>query len=555
MIAAIYARQSTEQHVAEDAKSVTRQVTLARAFAEARGWTLADEHVYSDDGISGAEFDGRRPGLARLLAALKHRPRPFDVLVTMDESRLGRDQWRTGYVLAQLKDSGLSLWYYQAKRQANLADATGQFMENVYGYAAQMEREKAIARGREDSRARASTGVVAGGIVYGYRNVCSACGAETTPKRTCDCRAKVRRQIAEPEAEIIRRIFREIAAGKGYARVAQGLNADAVPCPRGRCWAMTGVREMVYRELYRGQIVYGKTRWDYTGGKHKVRVPESEWLTLEAPALRIVPEELWRAAYERIGRTRQAYLRATGGKLYGRPETGVESKYLLSGFLICGACRGGMHVIRRSSQRGRRVLYFACNNWRVNHACPNAMSLHTAVLDAEVLATLKADVLTPELVEAVVTRTIELARLEPDDHAQRRDRLTGEAARLAEEIGRLTEAVATGGRDIPSLVAALKDRERQRADTLARLEHLDGLSRAPEWADGIRDTLRARLIEWHGFLGRQPEIARQILRKLLVGRLVLTPDPQTRTYTVQGRATYGRLLEGIIRVGGLVPPG
>jgi hypothetical protein len=46
-------------------------------------------------------------------------------------------------------------------------------------------------------------------------------------------------------------------------------------------------------------------------------------------------------------------------------------------------------------------------------------------------------VLTPDLVEAVVTRTIELARLEPDDHAQRRDRLTGEVARLAEEIGRL----------------------------------------------------------------------------------------------------------------------
>jgi hypothetical protein len=104
-------------------------------------------------------------------------------------------------------------------------------------------------------------------------------------------------------------------------------------------------------------------------------------------------------------------------------------------------------------------------------------------------------------------------------------------------------------------VDALKDRERQRADALARLEHLDGLSRAPEWGNGIRNTLRARLTEWHGFLGRQPEVARQILRKLLVGRLVLHPDENARTYTVQGRASYGRLLEGIIRVGGLVPPG
>jgi hypothetical protein len=118
----------------------------------------------------------------------------------------------------------------------------------------------------------------------------------------------------------------------------------------------------------------------------------------------------------------------------------------------------------------------------------------------------------------------------------------------------VTEAIATGG-PLAALVDALKARERQRADTLARLEHLDGLSRAPEWGNGIRDKLRARLVEWHGFLSRQPEIARQILRKLLVGRLVLTPNAEMRTYAVQGRASYGRLLEGIVSVVGVVPPG
>ena len=56
MIAAIYARKSTDQHVAEDAKSVTRQVENARAFATKRGWTVTDAHVFVDDGISGAEF-------------------------------------------------------------------------------------------------------------------------------------------------------------------------------------------------------------------------------------------------------------------------------------------------------------------------------------------------------------------------------------------------------------------------------------------------------------------------------------------------------------------
>jgi DNA invertase Pin-like site-specific DNA recombinase len=541
MIAAVYARKSTEQNTSDEEKSVTRQIDHARALAARKGWTIADEHVYADDGISGAEFL-KREGLTALLSAVRSRPCPVQALITMEVSRLGREQTETAVIVRELMRAGVRLFTYADGREITQDSALDKFSLNALNFVAEMERELSRTRTREAMRSKAARGHVAGGIVFGYRNV-----------RGAD---HVDRAIIDDQAAVIRRIFQEIAAGRGYAKVAQGLNADAIPCPRGRRWAMTCVREMVFRDLYRGRIVYGRTRWQDRGGtKVKVRVPEAEWLTVDAPHLRVVPEELWRAAHERISRTRQAYLRSTGGKLYGRPETGVESKYLLSGFLVCGACGGGMHVIRRSSQRGRRALYFACNNWRVNHACSNSMSLHTGALDAHVLAALKADVLTPEIVEAVVTRTIELARLEPGEHAERRLRLTSDAERLGEEIGRLTEAVATGAGALPSLVAALKDRERQRADALARLEHLDGLSRAPEWGDGIRSKLRARLTEWHGFLGRQPEVARQILRKLLVGRLVLTPDENTRTYTVQGRATYGRLLEGIIRVGGLVPPG
>jgi recombinase/recombinase-like zinc beta ribbon protein len=184
-----------------------------------------------------------------------------------------------------------------------------------------------------------------------------------------------RRRGAElpPARRKIRTGVRLIVAAFHCSR--EGLNAERVPCPRGRCWAMTGVREMVYRELYRVQIVYGKTRWDYTGGKHKVRVPESEWLTLEAPALRIVPEELWRAAHARLDRTRQTYLRSTGGKLWGRPEAGIEARHLLTGFVTCGACGGAMHAIKRTSRRGRAVVYFTCNDARVNRACDNRLSV------------------------------------------------------------------------------------------------------------------------------------------------------------------------------------
>ena len=67
MRVAIYARKSTDQHhVSEAQKSVTRQVDQARQYAAQKGWTVAEEHVYIDDGISGAEF-ATRPGFVRLM--------------------------------------------------------------------------------------------------------------------------------------------------------------------------------------------------------------------------------------------------------------------------------------------------------------------------------------------------------------------------------------------------------------------------------------------------------------------------------------------------------
>src|SRR6266851_4343694 len=73
--AALYARKSTSQEKAsEEARSVARQIALAREFADRQGWAVDAQHVYVDDGVSGGTFDPKkRPGLAGLLAAAKAR--------------------------------------------------------------------------------------------------------------------------------------------------------------------------------------------------------------------------------------------------------------------------------------------------------------------------------------------------------------------------------------------------------------------------------------------------------------------------------------------------
>jgi DNA invertase Pin-like site-specific DNA recombinase len=102
MIAALYARKSTD----DGGESVARQVEHGLAFAKAQGWTIPSDLVFTDDGISGAEFE-KRPGLVLLLNRLPTRgPAPFQILVVSEISRLGREQFQTGYILSQLAGCG-----------------------------------------------------------------------------------------------------------------------------------------------------------------------------------------------------------------------------------------------------------------------------------------------------------------------------------------------------------------------------------------------------------------------------------------------------------------
>jgi len=107
LVAGIYARKSTEQvGVTDEQRSVTRQIEHARAYALAQGWVVSDEYIFVDDGISGVEFR-KRPGLTRLLNIL--RPSlPFQILLMTEESRLGREQIETAYVIKDYRPPKLT---------------------------------------------------------------------------------------------------------------------------------------------------------------------------------------------------------------------------------------------------------------------------------------------------------------------------------------------------------------------------------------------------------------------------------------------------------------
>src|ERR1700704_741921 len=197
MITAIYARKSNDQSaIADEQKSVARQVDHARAYADRKGWIVDDAYVYVDDGISGAEF-ANRPGFLRLMTALKPRP-PFQILIMSEESRLGREAIETAYALKQLVTAGVRVFFYLEDRERTLDSPTDKIMMSLTAFADELEREKARQRTYDAMSRKARAGHVTGGSVFGYDNDRMDGGG-------------VRRVINNEQAVVVRRIF-ELAA-------------------------------------------------------------------------------------------------------------------------------------------------------------------------------------------------------------------------------------------------------------------------------------------------------------------------------------------------------
>jgi DNA invertase Pin-like site-specific DNA recombinase len=506
MKCAIYARKSNEQNgIADESKSIARQVEHARLYARERGWTVLDDYVFADDAVSGAEF-AKRPGLVKLLNAAGRRA-PFDALIVSELSRIGREQLETGYVMKQLAQAGVAVWSYLDRKEILMSSSTDKFLLSAMTFAAEVEREKARERSRDAARQRATHGYVTGGTCYGYRNRRTESG-------------HVVREIDAAEAEVVRKIFRLCRDGKGTRRIAAVLNAEGAPAPRAqqgrpRGWVPSSVRAVLYRECYRGVSVWGRAQKRNAWGQvETTRRPESEWLRADAPQLRIVSDDLWEETHERLSSSRANYLRHTDGKLWGKPANGVESKYLLTGMASCGECGGGMLVYSRKGTTGKsRQFYYACPRARVG-VCANDLEVSMGMADATAVAIVGDDVLAPDVVTRALEKLMAMFDGPAEDVAARRARLAASVRKVDGELANLSAAVASGAPP-ETLLAALRERERQRRAAQAELAALDEGPQLRKTAASIRADALALLDGWRALLGRHVGTSRQLLRKVL----------------------------------------
>ena len=537
MRAAIYARTSTEQlSVADDQKSVARQIEHARAYATGKGWSVSDEHTFVDDGISGAEFAGR-PGFVRLMNALKPAP-SFQVLVMSEESRLGREAIETAYALKQIITAGVRVFFYLENRERVLGSPSDKIMLSLTAFADELEREKARQRTYDAMARKARALHVTGGRCFGYRNV---------EVRTPDGRrAYVTREVDPREAAVVRRIFELWVTGVGLTSISKRLNEDGVPCPRAQRgrpqgWCSSSVRTILYRELYKGEVVWNRTQKRDTWGLVRPQGrPRQDWVRISAPDLRIIADELWTAAQLRLAFVRQRWWAGMKGRPFGS-----GAKYLLTGLLQCSECGSGIEA--RSRRHGaRRVMFYGCSGYHRKGVtvCRNSLTLPMDVVDNAVMTTVEESLLRPDLVELALNKALDAVATEgtPSD----RDRIVSELASVKAELARCVELAAAGGGEIPAVLAAIRQREQRRNALEAELAHCRAQDRGPKLDRAtIRAELRARLAEWRDLLRTYAVEGQRLLRTLIDGRLNLTPVDRTY-YRFEGVGTLAPVLAGLL---------
>ena len=558
MKAAIYARKSTDDNdKTADNKSVTRQVDHAKKYASSNGWSVDEDHIYIDDGISGAEFRNR-PGLLKMLDHLKE----FDVIVMSELSRLGREQTQTGSVLANIHSADVKVHFYLTDEELNFDSAIDKFLVNAVAFAAELEREKASQRSRDALKRKAEKGYNTGGRVYGYNNV----PVYSTGANGDRVKSHTDYKINEEHRDVILGIYTMYAAGHGMTKIAKALNGDpkyknqntkyfggrrpnapAHGTKKGvNSWPPSSIRKMLYNDRYVGTVPFGQFRKAYRNGT-KVRIKQDEFDKAFRKDLVIVPKALWDRVQKRLAAVRKTYIRDNNGEWWGRPPTGRSSKYLLTGLTRCEVCGASMvanvaYSGPRTKANRKKYLHYVCSHFsnRGTTVCSNNIKPKMAELDKTVVDAIQQSVLSPEAVEYVVRQAMERIKRQQQERPDLPGQLRKEIAKLRLELERFISLIASGKapdsilQEITTREDRIKllEKELAECDLPVEMTELD--------TKRLQKDLRGRMDQFGDLLHDNVPRARQALDKLLDGPIWV--KPRASGYELKGQTRLGALL-------------
>ena len=226
--AILYARVSTEEQ-ARHGYSLAGQLRTLREHAVRKGLEVLEE--VADPGHSGATLE--RPGVDRIRDLVAEDR--VDAVLAQNIDRISREPWHYEYLKAWLEDRGTVL---QALDDDADGSAMGEFVSYIRRGVAKLERADTLRRtnkGRLD-KAREGRVLAPRRPRYGFRPDPSGEGYE----------------VDEEKMGMVRRVFGLVAGGASLSSVADTLDREGVPTPRGgRFWDRTFLRSCILDDVYR----------------------------------------------------------------------------------------------------------------------------------------------------------------------------------------------------------------------------------------------------------------------------------------------------------------
>ena len=462
-LAVIYARYSSE---GQREASIEDQVRNCRRLCEERGWSVLK--VYEDRAISGATW--LRPGYQEMLADA--RAKKFNIIVAEALDRLSRDQAETATLYKRMQFGQIRI----------VTRADGEVAEIHVGLKGTMNAlflKDLAMKTHRGLEGLVLQGKNPGGKAYGYRVIRSAPSPNGEIERGG-------LEIVPAEAEIVRRIFKEFAAGASPRTIARRLNADGIPGPR-KAWRDGTIRGHDTRGtgILRNTLYVGRRRWNKQEYLHdpetgrrvaRLRAPEDE-VSADVPDLRIVDQADWDAVQARLDASREAprsqKQRQTKFWEHRRP------KHLFTGLIFCGTCGG---VMENTGQD-----YMTCRAARSGAGCNNRKSVRRSRIEQVVLDGLKSRLMKPEMVQAFIRGFTARINQERATAELTKSSAQSELARVTKRLQGLYDAIADGLRT-PGLRDQLLDLETKQTELQRQIE--DAPAPEPRLHPGLADRYR-----------------------------------------------------------------
>jgi len=453
MRVALNVRVSTDRQ--QHAQTIEQQVAQLQSYVAARaGWTVAAEHVFRDDGHSGASL--RRPGLDRLRDAAAGA-RLDRILITAPD-RLARNYVHQVLLLEELQGYGCEVRFLDRPMSQDPHD---QLLLQIRGAVAEYERTLIAERMRRGRlrRLRAGTLLPWTTAPYGY---------ELDPDHPRNP-AGVRLNAAQ--AAVVRDIFAWYVDGTTIIGLVRRLTQLGIPSPLGHpSWSPSALRCLLTNPTYTGQVFANRKRF---GPCHKRRSALLPAHPAGGTCHKTDPADWIAVASVPAIVTQEQFDCVAGRLIYNRQMARRNNRahpYLLRGLVSCGRCGHacqGRHSppdYDRCRTKGQPRLLLS------GERC-SARYIPARQLEDLVWDDLCEVVLHPEIISHAMERARGGQWL-PQEWQARRQNLHRGRRSLTEQIERLTSAYLAG-------VIGLPEFERRRREAESRLLTLERQERIP----------------------------------------------------------------------------